>query len=282
MPREVSAPIRPPSALWSLTDGSRATGELAWFACSAPWLASRKHRGGGRPVLVLPGFLAGDGTTVPLRRMLERHGYSVYGWGLGRNVGPTPEAIAGLEALFRDVRNRHDGAPVSLIGQSLGGLFAREVARRFPGEVDRIISLGSPVSITSPEQSRAKFMYSWLSSRHLPELEFSRWAQAPQPEVPSTSIFSRLDGVCRWETCLYPKTPLTENIEVYSSHLGMAVQPPALYATLDRLAAPLDPWHRFDPPCALRSAYPGLRDPMYLTADGPAGDVGLESERRVG
>ncbi|WP_019204316.1 triacylglycerol lipase [Tsukamurella sp. 1534] len=282
MSREVKAPVRPPNALWSLTDGGRATGELAWFAWSAPWLATREHRGDGRPVLVLPGFLAGDGTTVPLRRMLGRHGYFVYGWGQGRNLGPTPEAVDGLEALFREIRDEHDGAPVSLIGQSLGGIFALELARRFPGDVDRIISLGSPVSVTSPDQSRAKFMYSRMAERHLPELEFSRWTQAPLPEVRATSIFSRLDGICRWETCLYPRTPLTENIEVYSSHLGMAVQPAALYATLDRLAAPLDEWAPFDPPCALRSAYPGLRDPMYLSEDVSAGDVGWEPQRRVG
>ncbi|MFT4127255.1 MAG: alpha/beta fold hydrolase [Gordonia sp. (in: high G+C Gram-positive bacteria)] len=263
MTRVVHQPDRPPHLVWSLTDGGRALSELAWFGSSAAWLATRPLPGDGRPVLVLPGFMAGDWSTAPLRRLLTRHGYQAYGWGLGRNEGPTREVVDGLEALFRTLTDRH-GQPVSLVGQSLGGMFARELARRFPGEVDRIVTLGSPVSMTSAEQSRAKHTYLRKSRNHVPELAFDTWIHAPQPPVPATSIFSRWDGVCRWETCLYPQSPLTENIEVVSSHLGMGVQPPAVYATLDRLAAPLDPWQRFNPHRSLRACYPGVSAPVHL------------------
>ncbi|MDF0529343.1 alpha/beta hydrolase [Tsukamurella sp. 8F] len=265
MTRETHAPVRPPHLLCSITDGSRALGELSWFGGSAAWLATRPHRGDGRPVLVLPGFMAGDWSTVPLRRMLDHHGYRTHGWGLGRNQGPTADAIEGLDALFRRIQDQY-ARPISLIGQSLGGLFARELARRFPDSVDRIVTLGSPVSITDPAQSRAGHSYRRREHLHVPEFAFDRWTTAPQPAVPATSIFSRFDGIVRWQACLYPRTPLTENIEVASSHLGMAVQPPAVYATLDRLAAPLDPWRAFEPPRLIRGYFPGTADPTYLAA----------------
>ena len=142
-----------------------------------------------------------------------------------------------------------------MIGQSLGGLLGRELARRHRGAVDRLITLGSQVTMTSLRQSRAR-PTSGTPAEHLPQFAFEHWTKAPQPPIPSTSIYSRSDGIVRWETCRYPAGPLTENIEVYGSHLGLGVHPAAVYAVLDRLEAAAGDWAKFTPPASLRGYFP--------------------------
>ena len=177
----------------------RAASEYGWFLASRWWLAQGRS-GADRPVLVVPGLDAADRSTKPLRSLLSSAGDHPYGWGLGRNVGPTERIITGLDELLLQIRDRHQ-APVSVIGQSLGGLLGRELARRHPGAVDRLITLGSPVTITSLRQSRAGKAYLRHAGQHLPQFAFERWTKAPQPPIPSTSIYSRSDGIARWETC---------------------------------------------------------------------------------
>ncbi len=253
--RSVPVPQEPPQLLFGLTEGPRALSEYAWFLAVREWLRRQGGDGEGRPVLLLPGLMADDWSTAPLRRILASSGYEPYAWGLGRNIGPTPKAIAGMDRLLLEIREAH-GRPVSLIGQSLGGIFARELARRHPGVVERIITLGSPIGISDSRQSRAHQTYVRHVDQHLPEFAFDTWITAPPPAVPSTSVYSRFDGVVRWEACLHPEDDLSENIEVAASHLGLAVHPAAVYAVLDRLAAPLDPWARFERPAFLRHYFP--------------------------
>lgn len=255
----------PPSLVWSLTEGSRSMSELAWFLAARGWL-SRGRRGDGRPVLVLPGLMADDGSTAPLRQLLRSVGYRTYGWGLGVDIGPTARIVDGLDARLAYVRERNGGRQVSVIGQSLGGLMGRELARRNPGAVDRLISLGSPVTLTDRGRSRAARTYDYFTPRHLPEYSFDWWSQAEQPQIPSTSIYSRMDGVVAARACLYPDGPLTENIRVHGSHLGMGVFPPAVYAMLDRLAAPVGQWRRFAPPAHLRGHFPAVDHLPPVTA----------------
>jgi pimeloyl-ACP methyl ester carboxylesterase len=243
-------PPSPPPLAFGLLEGWRATGELLWFQSSRRWLA-RNQRGDGRPVLVLPGLVADDLSTRPLRRLLKTVGYSPYAWGLRRNVGPTRRIVAGLDARLKAIYEQH-GRPVSVVGQSLGGIMGRDLAIRHPGLVDRIISLASPVSMTSLAQSRAHWTYDLFSAHHLPEYAVEEWTQQPAPDVPATSVYSRSDGVCHWEASRYPDGPLTENIEIYASHCGMGVHPAAVYAVLDRLAADVDAWQRFTPPALLQ------------------------------
>lgn len=246
----------PPALILGLTDGVRALSELSWFYGSRRWLTRYGRHGSGRGVLVLPGLSAGDWSTRPLRTFLTKVGYEAYGWGLGTNIGPTAEIMSGLDPLLASVVEA-SGGPVSIIGQSLGGIFGAELARRHPDSVDRLITLGSPMSISDARQSRADSVYRKHSDRHLEEYAFETWRLAPRPEIPSTSIFSRLDGILHPEACRYPASPLTENIEVYGSHLGMAVHPAAVYATLDRLAAPVgEAWRPFRAPAALRLYFP--------------------------
>jgi pimeloyl-ACP methyl ester carboxylesterase len=247
-------PVRP-SLVFGLSEGTRALSELGRFYAARSWLR-RGQGGSGRPVLVIPGLLAGDCSTHPLRRLLVDVGYDTHGWGLGINIGPTERAIRGLDELLQSIRDRHR-APVSIVGQSLGGFLGAELARRHPGSVERLITLGSPMTITDLRQSRAGLQYNLFRSQHLLEFEFDKWCRAPRPQIPSTSVYSRSDGLNHWQACLYPDSELTENIEVCGSHLGMAVLPTAVYAVLDRLAVPVgDNWRRFQAPATLRANFP--------------------------
>jgi len=180
-------------------------------------LLSLAPRGDGHGVLVLPGFMASDRSTRLLRRFLRDRGYAVHGWGLGRNLGTEDGLASRLRARLLELSLRHGGR-VSLVGWSLGGVFARELAKRLPERVRQVITLASP---------------------------FGGQAAAPPP-VPSTAIYSRSDGIVAWRTCLEPEGAQTQNLEIVGSHCGLGHHPLALFAIADRLAQPVDDWKPFD------------------------------------
>jgi pimeloyl-ACP methyl ester carboxylesterase len=223
-----AAAAKRPSAGLFLTEPARGLVDLAALLVAAPWLASAP-RGDGHGVLVLPGLLASDTSTLPLRRYLGWLGYHVRGWDLGRNRGPTEEVLAGLPRTLLD-QARLTGRPISLVGWSLGGVYARELARREPRHVRQVITLGSPFAPTDPPIA-----------------------------VPSTSVYSRLDGVVSWAACQEPETSRHQNVEVRCSHLGFGVDPATLWLIADRLAAPPGQHRPFRPPPLLRPAYPDRR-----------------------
>src|SRR3954471_8125103 len=164
-------------------EGVRAVGEQGLLAAAAPLLAASR-RGDGHTVLVLPGLGGDDGTTSTLRRFLSGLGYDARGWGLGRNV-PSAELARDLRRVLADAYDRRR-APVSLIGWSLGGIYAREAARRVPEGVRAVITLGSP--------------FRDLTARRFAE-------QGRALPVPSTAVYSRTDGVVAWEACLDVEGP---------------------------------------------------------------------------
>jgi pimeloyl-ACP methyl ester carboxylesterase len=253
-----SAEVSPPPAVLALLEAPRALAEYVSFTAMARLLAAGRT-GHGRPVLVLPGLLAGDRSTRPLRRLLNRAGYSAYGWRLGTNIGPTRRIISGMDAVLGEITDFH-GEPASVIGWSLGGILGYDLVSRRPTAVDRLITLGSPLYSTDPHQSRGSPFYDEYATAHLPEYSRDSWRRPGALSMPATSIFSKTDGVVRWHTCLHPPGPLTENIEVYSSHCGLGCHPAAAYAILDRLAAPTDPWPKFVPPAWLAIHFPAQPD----------------------
>ena len=258
MVEPASADVGPPPAVLALLEAPRALAEYVSFAAVTRLLAAGRE-GHNRPVLVLPGLLAGDRSTRPLRRLLNFAGYTAYGWRLGTNIGPTRRIIRGIDAVLAEITDRH-GEPASLIGWSLGGMLAHDIACRRPAAVDRLITLGSPLYSTDPSQSRGSPFYDEYAAAHLPEYSRDSWRPPRSLSMPATSIFSKADGVVRWQTCLHPQGPLTENIEVYSSHCGLGFHPAAGYAILDRLAAPIDPWRKFVPPAWLAIHFPAQPD----------------------
>jgi hypothetical protein len=248
-----------PSAGLFLTEPVRGLVDLAALLVAAPWLATAP-RGDGHGVLVLPGLLASDTSTLPLRGYLRWLGYDVRGWDLGRNRGPTEEVLAGLpRALLAHARRT--GRPVSLVGWSLGGVYARELARRNAKHVRRVITLGSPFALSDARrQSRVHGPYQRLSHLHADGARLPSYEQRARPiGVPSTSVFSRLDGVVSWTTCLEPETERHQNVEVRCSHLGFGVDPATLWLIADQLAVPPGQHRPFRPPPLLRPFYPDRR-----------------------
>ena len=252
-------PASAPSAGLFLTEPVRGLVDLTALLVAAPWLATAP-RGDGHGVLVLPGLLASDTSTLPLRAYLGWLGYDVRGWDLGRNRGPTEEVLAGLpRALLTHARRT--GRPVSLVGWSLGGVYARELARRSARRVRQVITLGSPFALTDPRrQSRVHGPYQRLSHLHADGARLPTYEQRARPiGVPSTSVYSRLDGIVSWQACVEPETERHQNVEVRCSHIGFGVDPATLWLIADRLAALPGRYRPFRPPPLLRPFYPDRR-----------------------
>ena len=246
-------PSRPP-APWVQALEQRVLFEVSALAASAPWLRA-VGRGDQHPVLVVPGFTGGDPSTVALRFFIRSWGYWSHGWQAGTNFGPIPRILTAARDRLDALHTRH-GRPVSIVGWSAGGMFARHLAREAPEKVRQVITLGSPLQVVEGDRTAASPIADRL--QHLFDPNFHRVAEheeGPLP-VPSTSIYSRTDGVVRWHLCLDVVDDQHENVEVLASHVGMGFNPAALYVLADRLGQPEGEWRPFRPPPALAMVYP--------------------------
>jgi hypothetical protein len=233
---------------------ARAGAGWGLFLAALP-LSGTLPQGDGQPVLVLPGLLAGDGSTTALRCVLRGLGYDVHGWQLGRNIGPTAKVVGGMDRRLQELTQRH-GRRVSLVGWSLGGIFARTLARRSPELVRQVVTLGSPFRLARSNESRATGAFERFSHLHVEHLSLPLdGGTAPLP-VPTTSVYSRYDGIVAWRACLETPGPVAENVEVYGSHLGLGHNPAVIWAVTDRLAQPEGGWQPFRPPVTLRPFFP--------------------------
>jgi pimeloyl-ACP methyl ester carboxylesterase len=248
----------PPPWLF-VTDPARATAEYGLLIAALP-LRQLLPVGDGHPVLVLPGLLADDVSTWTLRRILRDLGYHVHGWRLGRNLGPTAATVTGLQDRLLGLQSRYDAA-VSLIGWSLGGIYARTLARETPTAVRQVITLGSPIHLAHQGQSRADRAFNRYAHLHVVPRELPLESDGDALPVPATSIYSRFDGIVAWQACLDAPSARAENIAVRSSHLGFGHHPAVIWAVADRLAQQLGQWAPFRPPRALRPLYPRADTP---------------------
>lgn len=238
--------IRRPRLGLLLLEG-RALLELAALLAAYPFLR-QAPRGNGHPVLVLPGFMGSDFSTRALRAFLRDRGYAAHGWKLGRNAGPTPETVAHLRHRLHELQGRYDRR-VSLIGWSLGGVYARELARAFPLEVRQVITLATPF-----RNLEAVNVPAFVLARRRPhpnEAAFRERLRLPL-SVPMTAIYSRTDGIASWQSCVAEPGPQSESIEVASSHLGIGHHPVVLLTIADRLAQLEGAWKPFRPPAGWR------------------------------
>lgn len=270
MPEEV--PLARTSAqrsnVWFALEQSRALFEF-WQFTVARHMLRLAPRGNGRPVLVLPGFLSDDDSTVVLRHYLHEQGHKALAWGLGINLGPTEAIMDGVERRLDQVADAH-GEPVCLVGVSLGGLYARDLARRRPEAVRQVVTLGSPFRIERTSLNSMGALFDALSPGFVNASRFSVWTMPREPlPVPATSIYTRSDGIVAWEACLEGDWQQAENIEVVGSHSGLSHLPASLYAVADRLAWSTDAWREFTAPIAMRGFYPPAR---RAAAQGLAGD----------
>ena len=235
--------LRPPSRTLMFLEG-RALPELGAFLGALPLLGLAPH-GDGHPVLVLPGLVASDVSTRPLRTFLKTRGYAVSGWRQGRNLGLRPGVQHAMVDLVQELSDGH-GRKISLVGWSLGGLYARQLAKMMPDRVRQVITLGSPFAST-PKATNAWRVYEMASGRRADE-EDARFGGtlAGAPPVPTTAIFSRTDGICAWQGCREQSSHMAESIEVESCPCGMGHPPAAVYAVAERLAQKEGEWAPFD------------------------------------
>ena len=243
--------IPAPSRLLLLAE-VRGLGEAAAGIALQP-LLQLAPRGDGHPVLVLPGLVASDVSTRLLRRYLASRNFDAQGWGLGRNLGPRPGVEEAMVARLRALRDQA-GRKVSVVGWSLGGLYARRIAFMHPELVRSVITLGSPI-VSSPRSTNAWRVYESVSGRKAQDPDRVR-RLSPTPPVPTTSVYSRSDGVVAWQCSVEQPGPQCENIEVVASHVGLGVHPAVLYALADRLAQPEGQWQPFRPGRLAAMAFP--------------------------
>jgi pimeloyl-ACP methyl ester carboxylesterase len=236
--------VPPPHAMLSLTEAHRALVEILSLNISRRRLQKIAPAGDGHPVMVLPGFMAGDGYNRALRRFLGGLNYAVHGWGLGRNLGPREGVLEGLQERVIDLSRRYH-APVSLVGHSLGGIFARELAREFPDRVRQVISLGSPFGRGRMTASVPARLFTALNPPE--ELPVDEDILHQPPPVPVTAIYSKGDGIVNWQTTLQVDGHnRSQSIQVRGSHCGMTFNPAIWFLVAERLATHPEQWRPFE------------------------------------
>jgi pimeloyl-ACP methyl ester carboxylesterase len=214
-------------------------------------------RSDGHGVIVFPGLTASDTSTLPLRRYLQALGYCVAGWQQGNNFGPRAGVLDGIKKQVRETfeaggsKRGCSGRKVSLVGWSLGGIYAREIAKELPECVRCVITLGTPFA-AGPRSTHAWRLYEMVSGRQS-ERETQNLNLRRAPPVPTTSIYSQSDGIVAWQSSIQSKAPglghsQTENVQVLASHIGMGLNPSAWWVVADRLAQEEGAWLPFQKP----------------------------------
>lgn len=245
-------PFTPPTLLQTLTE-LRAFAEVGSFYGTRPLLRLIAPRGDGHPVLVLPGFMASDALTRALRGFLEDLGYEVHAWELGRNPGLRHDLCCKLEERTAAIRARTHRR-VTLIGWSLGGVYARVIAHRQSDSIRQIITLGSPFNVEQTDSISGPVarLYKRLNPEQENDPLNGSGLMRLSPPVPSTSIFSQRDGIAPWRCCVDHCDEKTENIRVPGSHCGMTHNPFILHVIAERLAQREHAWKPFRASLATR------------------------------
>jgi pimeloyl-ACP methyl ester carboxylesterase len=246
-PRGLRAIVRESSAV---TEAARFVGRSARdrLARRETPYALRTPPAGKPPVVLIPGFMAGDGSLALMARHLRGQGHRTYRSAIRANVGCARDATDALERRVEEIATRRD-RPVALVGHSLGGLLARGLAARRPDLVDSVVTLGAPLLAPGATHSLLLLDLALLvrlqrvglgvmgtdcTSGECARLSWDE-ARAPlAPGTPYTSVFSRRDGIIDWRSCL---DPLARTVEVRSSHLGMAFDPDVLDVVAAALAS---------------------------------------------
>jgi pimeloyl-ACP methyl ester carboxylesterase len=199
---------------------ARWVAELArYLAYSGKAVAADSPPGDRRPILVIPGFLCSDLSTWPLRRFLRRIGYRSFSWKQGVNWGPRAGVRVRLLRRLQELRARC-GEPVTIIGWSLGGIYARELACVRPDLVREVITLGSPVQ-GRPEMTAVWGMFRWLNRRHLTPWEMASFEFPHPADTPCLSIFTEQDGIVPWQLCVPQRGRAGKHLSVPGTHVGL-------------------------------------------------------------
>lgn len=208
--------LKPPSPAAMFNEAFTAF-EIPRLFLNAPELATLKSEA-PRDILVLPGFGAGNGSTIPIRSYLEYLGHRVTGWELGLNTGDVEQTLYRLVEALQQKTERS----FVLVGWSLGGYLAREVARELPGKIEQVFTLGSPI-IGGPKYTQVAAIYRAQGI----DVDWIEQAVAAREAVtlttPVTAIYSKSDGIVSWQACIDEKSPNVEHIEITASHIGLGI-----------------------------------------------------------
>jgi pimeloyl-ACP methyl ester carboxylesterase len=211
--------------------------------CASKLASQAEPIGDGHSVIVFPGLGGAPFTTSHLRSFLKDSGFDAHCWGRGMNTGPDGDFDAWLGLLQDHVQQLHEqtGRKVSLVGWSLGGIYARELAKRTPDAVRQVITLGTPFAAMRGA-THAESVYKLLNSggtQLTPDMQARLRASPP---VPTTSVYSKSDGVVSWRGCIAPRSDISESVEVSASHLGMVSHTQVLRVVANRLAQAEGQW----------------------------------------
>lgn len=191
-------------------------------------------RGRQEPVLLLPGFTAGDASMVLLRSFLRRLGWNAEGWGLGINHGDAPALLPRVIEVADRIVQR-SGKPLHLVGWSMGGFLAREIARDRPDLVAQVVTMGTPV-VGGPKYTALAEIFR-ARGYDLDAVEAECESRGRREiEAPITVIYSRRDGVVAWQACIDRINPHVEHVEVRSTHSGLGFDLRVWVIVADRLA----------------------------------------------
>ena len=270
-------PIIPPSK-WLMAMEIRTLFELGQCLADLPTLR-QLPKGDGHPVLVFPGFLAGGNSTRLLRYFLKTQGYAPHCWKLGRNYGNFPVLDPLMRTRLLELREAY-GRKVSLIGWSLGGIYARELARLFPEHVRLVITMGSPFQ-GGQTANNVNWLFELCSGRSVAREDPALLERIRRPiPVPSTAIYTRTDGIVSWRCTLESRVgPRSENVEVAGSHCGLGHNSLALAVIGDRLAQREGHWVPFEPRNAGQRPSPAGRTETVSRRPSPAGRTETVSRR---
>jgi pimeloyl-ACP methyl ester carboxylesterase len=230
------------SAFLTLNELPRLVAEKKALRWVQP-LLKKIPNGDGHGVMVIPGFLGEDKFNQPLCDFLTTKGYVATGWRQGRNLGPKEEVIAQLKREI-EFLYKQTGRPISIIGHSLGGIYARETARSAPEIVRQVITLGSPISQTAEVKTVSSGLFKRLNPSLKQAVEQKLREQAPP--VPTTSVYTKTDSVVKWHNAMQQDGHAqTQNIEVHGSHCGLTINGSVWYLIADRLAQTQEQWQPF-------------------------------------
>ncbi|MBL8711815.1 MAG: alpha/beta fold hydrolase [Alphaproteobacteria bacterium] len=241
----VNALQREPAAVTQTVQAAEAQTPATMDIASVP-------RGDGHPVLVIPGFFGNDLHMTELQHTIRDHGYTVYGWEAGMNMGPSKSKADQLEKHLQKIYEENGNRPVSIVGYSLGGVYARELARRHPELVANVITLGAPFgqrdSGGNVDERVAHVQEFYGTQNTDPRIA---------PPVPTTSLFSTNDWVAGWREALNTGGKQQENIRITGGHVAMPFSDNAAAIILDRLAQKTVNWQPMQKPAAQPLRPPG-------------------------
>lgn len=212
-------------------------------------ILSRAPKGDGHAIMVIPGLGVNDLTTKMMRLFFERLGYKVFGWGQGINSRYDEDVILELDRRLSDLFSRY--GKVSVIGQCFGGLYALKLAHAHPDMVRSVITLGT--STSDPlNADRLRWLYKLLNGQdQLNEFDDNMSVLSSDfpgaLPIPTTSIYSKTDGVIDWKKSVFDEIGQSESIAIVTSHFGMGNNPLVLWVMADRLAQPEEAWEPFNP-----------------------------------